>query len=140
VSEVVQLANGTHMVVRRWMPPTPMIPISDVERILIRDVHDEPAAVIREMRVGADQEYFVRIVGWAPRSEDRRLFGYARTLEMANMAVTYVDEPEVVRRSFSIERSPEWREFFLAVMVPIHVRRAPHGHWASVLEAQGERR
>ena len=64
------------------------------------DAH-EPAAIVREMRLGPHDEYWVRIVGWAPKSENRRLFGYAQTLEAADMAVTFIDEPDIVKRSFS---------------------------------------
>lgn len=136
----VVLADGSHMTVKRWMPPVPMVRISDVEHILIRDEYDVPAAVIREMTLGPDRTYVARIVGWAPRSEDRRLFGYAQTLEMANMAVTFIEEPEAVRRAFSIERSPEWRRFFLATMVPIHRQRNPFGHWSRMDGVHAEER
>jgi hypothetical protein len=51
-------------------------------------------------------------VRWAPRSEDRQLFEYFPTLEMADMAVTFMDkEPDTGRSALRSERSLEWARF-----------------------------
>jgi len=53
-----------------------------------------------------------RVVRWAPRSEDRRLFEYFPSLEMADMAVTFLgEEPSTSRTALSDQRSGDWARF-----------------------------
>lgn len=98
------------MDVIRWQPPWPLVKISDVEWVVLRDDPRHPAALIRELPARTQDRY--RIVRWAPLSEDRRLFGYFRSLEQADMAVTFMGgEPDVGITRLSLERSPEWGRF-----------------------------
>lgn len=76
------------MKVVRWQTPWPMIQISDLEWVIMRDHPARPAALVRYIDKKRDESY--RVVRWAPRSADRRLFEYFPSLEMADMAVTVV--------------------------------------------------
>jgi len=94
----------------RWLTPWPMIQISDVEWVIIRDDPRHPVALVRELSERPQNRY--RVVRWAPRSEDRRLFEYLPSLEQADMAVTFVRrEPDSGVTMLSSERSPEWGRF-----------------------------
>lgn len=98
------------MEVARWITPWPMVQISEVEWVIIRDDPQHPAALVRELPERAGNRY--RVVRWAPRSEDRRLFDYFSTLEQADMAVTFMGaEPTRAAMTLSDERSPEWGRF-----------------------------
>jgi len=58
-----------------------------------RDQPGPPAALVRYLENKPDTPYWV--VRWAPNPADRRLFEYFRSLEMADMAVTFIDgEPD----------------------------------------------
>jgi hypothetical protein len=94
----------------RWQPPWPLIQISDNEWVIMRDQAARPAALVRYIKDKPDSPY--RVVRWAPDPGDRRLFEYFRSLEMADMAVTFIDgEPNTGRTALSSERSPEWGRF-----------------------------
>lgn len=94
----------------RWQPPWPMIKISEVEWIILRDDPTYPVAVVRELPERTPDRY--RIVRWAPRSEDRRLFGYAPSLEAADLAVTFTGpEPDMGITRLSTERPEDWGRF-----------------------------
>ena len=98
------------MNVIRWQPPWPLIQISSNEWIIIRDQATRPAALIRHIENKPDSPY--RVVRWAPDPADRRLFGYFRSLELPDMAVTFIDgEPDTGRIALSSTRSPEWGKF-----------------------------
>ena len=98
------------MNVIRWQPPWPLIQISSNEWIIIRDQPGRPAALVRYLENKPDTPY--RVVRWAPDPTDRRLFEYFRSLEMADMAVTFTDgEPDTGRTVLSFDRSPEWGRF-----------------------------
>ncbi len=85
-----------------------MIQISDCEWIIMRDDPRNPAAIVR--RLTFDGETFYRIVRWAPTSEGRKLFGYVRTLEIADMCVTFVNEPEKTAGQLSPDRPGAWAD------------------------------
>lgn len=98
------------MEVIRWITPWPLVQISEVEWVIIRDDPRHPAALVRVIPERPTAHY--RVVRWAPRSEDRRLFDYFRSLEHADMAVTFMGaEPTRAATSLSDERSPEWGRF-----------------------------
>lgn len=98
------------MEVIRWVTPWPLIRISDCEWVVIRDDPARPAALVRHLPERPDHKY--RVVRWAPRSEDRRLFEYLPSLEAADMAVTFMgEEPSTGRIALTTERSPEWARF-----------------------------
>ena len=102
--------RGATLNVIRWQPPWPLIQISSTEWIIIRDQPGRPAALIRYLRNKPDTPY--RVVRWAPDPADRRLFEYFRSLEMADMAVTFTDgETNTGRTVLSSDRSPEWGRF-----------------------------
>jgi hypothetical protein len=87
-----------------------MVQISEVEWVIIRDDPRHPAALVRQIPEKQDANY--RVVRWAPRSEDRRLFDYFRNLELADMAVTFIGaEPSRAAIPLVDERSPEWGRF-----------------------------
>ena len=74
---------------RDWQPPWPPIRIAEAEWIVMRDAKNEPAAVIRAVRIGPRNELFYRVVSWAPTSDDRILVGYYATLQLADRAVLF---------------------------------------------------
>jgi hypothetical protein len=93
----------------RWTTPWPLVQVSDVEWVILRDDPAHPAALVREI---PNRPNRYRVVRWAPRSEDRRLFEYFPSLELADMAVTFVGrEPDAGITRLSTERSPEWARF-----------------------------
>jgi hypothetical protein len=97
--------------VPRWQPPWPMIAVSDCEWLIVRDDPARPAAVVRYLPDGPSGGRY-RVVRWAPRSEDRRLFGYLPTLEKADMAVTSVErEPQGRTAPPTSERPADWERF-----------------------------
>ncbi len=55
----------------------------------MRDAKNEPAAVIRAVRIGPRNELFYRVVSWAPTSDGRILVGYYATLQLADRAVLF---------------------------------------------------
>lgn len=98
------------MQVIRWQTPWPLIQISAQEWIVLRDNPSQPVALVRCLADKPGERY--RVVRWAPDSQDRRLFAYFSTLEMADMAVTFMEsEPNTGRQALTIERSPEWARF-----------------------------
>jgi len=74
---------------RDWQPPWPPIRIAETEWIVMRDAKNEPAAVIRAVRIGPRNELFYRVVSWAPTSDGRTLVGYYGTLQLADRAVLF---------------------------------------------------
>jgi hypothetical protein len=85
-----------------------MIQISEHEWIIIRDELHGPAAIARSFNF--NQEHWYRIVSWAPKSEDRYLFGWVRTLAMADMAVTFLaGELYTDLNRLTVERSDDVR-------------------------------
>jgi len=74
---------------RDWQPPWPPIRIAEAEWIVMRDAKNEPAAVIRAVRIGPRNELFYRVVSWAPTSDGRTLVGYYATLQLADRAVLF---------------------------------------------------
>jgi hypothetical protein len=72
----------------RWQTPWPLIQISGREWVIMRDHPSRPAAIVRYLDDKPDNRY--RVVRWAPDPVDRRLFEYFSSLEMADMAVTFV--------------------------------------------------
>jgi hypothetical protein len=95
----------------RWQPPWPMIRTGDREWIILRDDPARPVAVVRYLDDAPSGAQY-RVVRWAPRSEDRRLFEYFPSLEKADMAVTFIDrDPVTGRVALTSERSPEWGRF-----------------------------
>jgi len=97
--------------VLRWSTPWPLIQVSDVEWLVMRDDLARPAAVIRKLDRGPRSGAY-RVVRWAPRSEDRRLFEYFPTLELADMAVTFVERrPDSGFSTGGVKVSPEWERF-----------------------------
>jgi len=74
---------------RDWQPPWPPIRIAEAEWIVMRDARNEPAAVIRAVRIGPRNELFYRVVSWAPTSDGRTLIGYYATLQLADRAVLF---------------------------------------------------
>ena len=98
------------MKVIRWQTPWPLIQISEVEWVVMRDHPARPVALVRHLDQKQDDSY--RVVRWAPQSADRRLFEYFPSLEMADMAVTFMEaEPDTGRQALTTERSPEWARF-----------------------------
>ena len=98
------------MHVIRWQPPWPLIQISTYEWVVIRDHPSRPVALIRHLADKPQDRY--RVVRWAPDPIDRRLFEYFPSLEMADMAVTFMEkEPRTGRQELTAERSPEWAHF-----------------------------
>ena len=96
--------------VHRWQPPWPPIQISEREWIILRDDRRRPKALVRRFEFGEYNETWYRIVFWAPRSEDRRLVGWTRNLEVADMAVRF-GEPQRGLRQYSAARTKaEWAE------------------------------
>ena len=94
----------------RWQTPWPMVQVSDVEWVIIRDDAARPVAIVRHLLDKPGDNY--RVVRWASRSEDRRLFEYFPTLEKADMAVTFTGpEPRPLHTALSEGRSPEWGRF-----------------------------
>ncbi|GAB3607043.1 hypothetical protein GCM10027413_24520 [Conyzicola nivalis] len=99
------------MEIVRWNPPWPLVAISDCEWIVVRDDPRRPAAVVRFLPAAPSGTRY-RIVRWAPRSEDRRLFEYVATLEQADMAVTFVErEPRGRTAPLTSDRPGEWQRF-----------------------------
>jgi hypothetical protein len=95
----------------RWQPPWPLIRTSDREWIVLRDDPSKPVAVVRYLDNAPSGGQY-RVVRWAPRSEDRRLFEYFPSLEKADMAVTFIDrDPVTGSTALTSERSPEWGRF-----------------------------
>ena len=72
-----------------WQPPWPPIRVAGAEWIVMRDAKNEPAAVIRAVRIGPRNELFYRVVSWAPTSDGRTLVGYYATLQLADRAVLF---------------------------------------------------
>jgi hypothetical protein len=66
--------------------PTPPIRIGEAEWIVMREVPDRPAGLVKYFAPSGAPAYF-RCVTWAPRSEDRRLIGRFATLAEAERAV-----------------------------------------------------
>jgi len=97
--------------VPRWQPPWPMIAVSDCEWLIVRDDPAKPAALVRFLPDGPSGGRY-RVVRWAPRSEDRRLFEYLPTLEKADMAVTFVErEPRGSTAPLTDDRPADWERF-----------------------------
>jgi hypothetical protein len=95
----------------RWQPPWPMIRTSDREWVILRDDPSRPVAVVRYLDDAPSGAQY-RVVRWAPRSHDRRLFEYFPSLEKADMAVTFVDaEPSTGNQALTSARSSEWGRF-----------------------------
>ncbi|MET0352411.1 hypothetical protein HOW07_01180 [Plantibacter sp. MCCC 1A11337] len=67
-------------------PAAPPIRIGEAEWIVMRDVPDRPAGLVKYFAPSGAPAYF-RCVTWAPRSEDRRLIGRFATLAEAERAV-----------------------------------------------------
>lgn len=65
---------------------TPPIRIGEAEWIVMREVPDRPAGLVKYFAPSGAPAYF-RCVTWAPRSEDRRLIGRFATLAEAERAV-----------------------------------------------------
>jgi hypothetical protein len=94
----------------RWQTPWPLIQISGCEWVIMRDHPSKPAALVRYLEDKPEERY--RVVRWAPDPADRRLFEYFPTLEIADMAVTFIEnEPHTGRQALTAERSPEWARF-----------------------------
>jgi hypothetical protein len=97
--------------VSRWQPPWPPIQISECEWVILRDDRRRPRAMIRRFEFGEHGETWYRVVFWAPRSEDRRLLGWARSLETADMAVKFSAVQSGSLPQYSSARSAaEWDE------------------------------
>jgi len=78
--------------------------------LIIRADLARPSAV-RKLDRGPRSGMY-RVVRWAPRSEDRRLFEYFQTLELADMAVTFIERrPEDGFSAGGVRVSPEWERF-----------------------------
>lgn len=67
-------------------PASPPIRIGEAEWIVMREVPDRPAGLVKYFAPSGAPAYF-RCVTWAPRSEDRRLIGRFATLAEAERAV-----------------------------------------------------
>lgn len=101
---------GAPLHVFRWQTPWPLIQVSELEWIVMRDHASRPAAIVRRLDDKPREQY--RVVRWAPESADRRLFEYFPTLELADMAVTFMEkEPHTGRQALTAERSAEWARF-----------------------------
>ena len=77
-------------VVSDWVPPWPPIMVGESEWIIMRDAKNQPAAVVRTVKLGPRNETFFRVVTWAPTSEGRHLVGYFETLAIADQSVLFV--------------------------------------------------
>ncbi|MFP7833150.1 hypothetical protein [Marisediminicola sp. LYQ134] len=100
------------MQITRWQPPWPPLQISECEWVIIRDSQRQPAAIIRRFEFGEHREVWWRIGRWAPRSEDRELIGWVRTLELADMAVKFSPKTTVDLQQFSPARTAEeWTRY-----------------------------
>lgn len=55
----------------------------------MRGSNQEPAAVVRTLRMGPRAALFYRVVTWAPTSAGRVLVGYLATLEEADRSVLF---------------------------------------------------
>jgi hypothetical protein len=79
--------------------------------LVVRDDPARPSAVIRYLPDRPSGGRY-RVVRWAPRSEDRRLFEYLPTLERADLAVTFVErEPRGRTAPLTSERPADWERF-----------------------------
>jgi hypothetical protein len=84
---------------------------SEHQWLVLRDDLAHPTAVIRYLEKPVNGGNY-RVVRWAPRSEDRRLFDYFRTLEMADMAVTFIEKhPDDGHAHQSAASAPPWERF-----------------------------
>lgn len=78
-----------------WDPPWPPVQISECEWVIVRNHIGRPKALVRRFDATRDHPTFFRVVTWAPKSEDRRLWGYFPTLEEADHSVKF-DVPDKV--------------------------------------------
>ena len=83
------MPSGYGKAVRDWKPPWPPIRIAEGEWVLMRGSNQEPAAVVRTVRMGPRAGLFYRVVTWAPTSAGRALVGYFATLEEADRSVLF---------------------------------------------------
>ncbi len=96
----------------RWVPPWPLIQISTVEWLVIRDDPSRPTALIRYPSRGPAGGACGRFGRWAPASADRKLFEYFSSLERCDMAVIFLEvEPVPVSFALSNNRSGGWARF-----------------------------